>query len=344
MESEAREFIRLTPKAEIHLHLEGSIDLDTLVRLIEKRAGPVRPEARRALAGLYRHRDFPDFLRHFRALCSELREPEDFALITTDLCRRLQRDGVLYAEVMCSPGIFEEAGIPIDEILDAVSRSARRYRELEGGPRLVILLDGIRQWGIEGMERVVEAAAAGRRSDVIGIGMGGDERSLPTAAFASVYREARRLGLHTVIHAGEFDGPRSVWEAIDELEVERVGHGVRSVEDHDLVAALARRGIPLECCPTSNIMTGVVSSWECHPIRALHRAGVRVTVNSDDPAMFGTTLIDEWEALAGRLDLSAGEVLSIGLQTGRATFLPQEAKDALLDAMRAAAARAGVVE
>lgn len=344
MKAGSRDFIRLTPKAEIHLHLEGSIDLDTLVRIVEKRDGPVQPKARRALANLYRHRDFPEFLRNFRALCSELREPEDFALITTALCRRLQRDGVLYAEVMCSPVIFEAAGIPVDEVIDAISRSARRHREREGHPRLVFLLDGVRQWGIKGMERVVEAAQAGRGSDVIGIGMGGDERALPTAAFASVYREARRLGLHTVIHAGEFDGPRSVWEAIDELQVERVGHGVRSVEDLDLVATLVRRGIPLECCPTSNIITGVVPSWECHPIRALYRAGVRVTVNSDDPAMFGTTLVKEWEALAGRLDLSAGEVLSIGLQTGRATFLPEEEKNALLDAMRAGATRAGVVE
>ncbi len=340
-EAVRRALVDATPKAEIHVHLEGSVGPDTLEAVLSAQGRPVDPGRRRELAALCRHRDFPDFLRHFRALCAELRRPEDFDLITERLGRRLRSDGAVYAEVLCSPFLFEPAGIPADEILDAASRAARRIRE-EGGPRLAFLLDGVRQWGIASLEKVVETAAALRRYDVIGVGMGGDERAAPTAAFEPVYREARRVGLRTVVHAGEFDGPRSVWEAIDLLEVERVGHGVRSIEDPRLVETLARRGIPLECCPTSNIETGVVSSWEEHPLRALHRAGVRVTVNSDDPGLFGTSLAQEWRALGDRLGLSGAEILAIGLETARATFLPSGEKEALLERMTAAAARAGV--
>jgi adenosine deaminase len=342
VDSEACDFVRLTPKAEIHLHLEGSVDLETLIRVIARQGRRIGPTERRALARLYEHRDFPDFLRNFRALCAELQRPEDFEIITEALCDRLRRDGVIYAEVMCSPMIFAPSGVPAREILDAVSGAARRQRSREGGPRLSFILDGVRQWGIEAMEEMVREADACRGYDVIGIGMGGDESSRPTSAFASVYGEAKRRGLRTVVHVGEFDGPRSVWEAIDILEVDRIGHGVRSVEDSRLVEQLARRRIPLECCPTSNLRTGVVSSWESHPIGALHRAGAAVTINSDDPALFGTSIAREWEVLIARLGLSVQEVLRIGLRTAEATFLPDVERAGLVRSIADGAARAGV--
>jgi adenosine deaminase len=342
VESEAHDFVRLTPKAEIHLHLEGSVDLETLIRVIGRQGRRVGPAERQGLAQLYEHRDFPGFLRNFRALCAELKRPEDFEIITEALCHRLRRDGVIYAEVMCSPVIFSSLGVPVREILDAVSGAARRQRSGGGGPRLSFILDGVRQWGVGAMEEMVREADACRGYDVIGIGMGGDESSHPTSAFAVAYREAKRKDLRTVVHAGEFDGPRSVWEAIEILEVDRIGHGVRSVEDVQLVEQLARRGIPLECCPTSNVVTGVVSSWENHPIAALHRDGATVTVNSDDPALFKTSIGHEWEVLITRLGLRPQEVLRIGLQTARATFLPEGEKSDLLRSISEGAARAGV--
>ena len=334
-----REFARRIPKAEIHLHLEGSVGLPTLLRIAGVTEGHADDATRRRLAGLYTHRDFPDFLQNFRRLCAELRRPEDFAMIVDDLSRRLQDDNIRYAEVFCSPIIFRRAGgLSADEILDAASRSARR-RERDGGPRLRFLFDGVRQFGIEGMEEVVQSAAACRQYDVIGIGMGGDEKALPTAAFAGPYREARRLGLRTTVHAGEFDGPRSVWEAIEVLETERIGHGVRAMEDPVLVGVLRDRGVPLECCPTSNIRTGTVRGWEAHPIGDLHRAGVRISVNSDDPALFSTTLVDEWSVLVTHLGLTREEVLAIGMQTARSSFLPEEERERLAGEM----ARAGRV-
>jgi aminodeoxyfutalosine deaminase len=335
------DFARTVPKAEIHLHLEGSVDLETLLRILRSRREPAGPEARERLEALYHHRDFPHFLRNFRSLCAEIRRPEDFGVLAASLSSRLEADGVRYAEVFVSPSIFAREGPSAGEILDAVSAAARR-REAEGGPTLRFLLDGVRQFGVGALEGLVEEAHALRDRDVIGIGVGGDERACPTRVFGPVYREARRLGLHTTIHAGEFDGPRSVWEALEELEVERIGHGVRAAEDAVLMRALARYGRPLECCPSSNLATGVVRSWEDHPIRALHAAGVPITVNSDDPALFRTSIAEEWAVLETRLGLPRSAVMEIGLRTVRASFQEEDGKRALSEAMLRAAADAGV--
>jgi len=324
------------PKAEIHLHLEGSIDLETLLALRARRGDDHGPDARRRLGALYRHRDFPDFLAHFRDLCADLREPDDFALATSRLAARLARDNVRHAEVMCSVGIFARRGLPPGEILDAIGAAAAEA-EAAGGPRLRFLLDGVRQWGPPGMEELVEIAAAARGTRVIGIGMGGDESAWSAGAFADVFRAARRLGLRTTAHAGEFDGPRSVWQAIEVLEVDRIGHGIRALEDAELVRTLVRRRLPLECCPTSNLRTRVAASWQAHPIAALHRAGAFVTVNSDDPALFDTTLGDEWRALGGRMGLARDDVRRIGRNTIEAAFLDETGRAALLAAYDAAA-------
>jgi adenosine deaminase len=186
----------------------------------------------------------------------------------------------------------------------------------------------------------VEIAAAARGARVIGIGLGGDESAWPAAAFADGFRAARRLGLRTTVHAGEFDGPRSVWQAIEVLEVDRIGHGIRALEDAELVRTLARRRLPLECCPTSNLRTRVAASWQAHPVAALHRAGAFVTVNSDDPALFGTTLGDEWRALGGRMGLAWDDVRRIGRNTIEAAFLDDSERTALLGAYDEAALRA----
>ena len=332
---------RRVPKAEIHLHLEGSADLETLLAVLRSRGERAGTEVRQRLAALYTQPDFPGFLQNFRRLCQEIRRPEDLGLIVTRLSLRLQDEGVRYAEVFCSPAIFKRLhGIPAREVMDAVSAAARR-REQEGGPRLRFLLDGVRQFGIAAMEETVESASACGAYDVIGIGMGGDESALPTAAFAGPYREARRRGLRTTVHAGEFAGPRSVWEAIEVLQADRIGHGVRAVEDPELLRSLARSGVPLECCPTSNVVTGVAKGWERHPVAELVRAGACVTVSSDDPALFATTLLGEWEALHARLGFDAEEVLAIGVRTARSTFQPERDKEALVAAMLQAAAGEG---
>ncbi|MFQ5878437.1 MAG: adenosine deaminase, partial [Acidobacteriota bacterium] len=328
-----RTFVRAMPKAEIHLHLEGTVDPATLALLAERRGRRLGTRERLALASLYRHRDFPHFLENFRAVCSRLRGPEDFALIAGALSERLRRQNMRYAEVLCSPGIFERAGLSAVEIMDAVSGAARRRQEAAGGPTMRFLFDGVRQWGARAMEDLVLSAGRCRRYDVIGVGVGGDERSVPASDLAPAFEEARRLGLRTTAHAGEFDGPRSVWEALDRLGVERIGHGIRASEDPELVRRLARHATPLECCPTSNLRTGVVRAWSEHPLPALLRSGVAVTVNSDDPALFGTSLCGEWMVLRTRLGLEPEQVLEVGVRTARATFLPEDDRSALVAEM-----------
>jgi len=332
---------RPIPKAEIHLHLEGTVELPTLVEVIQRRGLRVDRAGRERLAGLYSHRDFLHFLENFRTLCGSLVRPEDYAVITAALSDRLRDESVRYAEVFCSPGVLALSGLPADEVLDAVSSTARR-RAAEGGPRLSFLLDGVRQLGVGAQEQLVELADRSRRYDVIGVGMGGDEKSLPASEFAGAFREARRLGLRTTVHAGEFDGPGSVRQAMEILEVERIGHGVRAVEDERVVRELAARAVPIECCPTSNIRTGVVRSWADHPLPRLVALGVRATLNSDDPALFGTSLVGEWEAAHTRLGMPVAAVVRLGMDTAAATFLPQEDKDRLVEEMREAAVRLGV--
>ncbi|HET8948620.1 MAG TPA: adenosine deaminase [Candidatus Polarisedimenticolia bacterium] len=329
------------PKAEIHLHLEGSIDLETLVAIRGRRRQMTSDGERRRLAALYRHNGFIDFLVHFAALCEELGDPEDFALAATRLAERLGDQHVIYAEVMCSPGIFVRRGIPPQEILDAVTAAGAAAAK-KGGPRLQWILDSVRQWGPAAFEPLVEHAAAFLSRGVVGVGIGGDESAWKAKDFAMAYREARRLGLRTTAHAGEFSGPGSVWEAIETLQVDRIGHGVRAVEDEKLVHLLAERRVPLECCPTSNIATGIVPDWDAHPIPALVRAGVFVTVGSDDPAMFGTTLLNEWNVLHQRLGLTSEEVLRVGRNTLEAAFLKHEEKKALLSEFDRSAERHGL--
>ena len=317
------------PKAEIHLHLEGSIDLETLVAIRGRRKRMTSDGERRRLEALYRHDGFIDFLVHFAALCEEMGDPEDFALATTRLAERLGAQHVRYAEVMCSPGIFVRRGIPPLEILDAVTAAGADAAK-KGGPRLQWILDSVRQWGPAAFEPLVEHAAAFLGRGVVGVGIGGDESAWKAKEFAMAYREARRLGLRTTAHAGEFSGPGSVWEAIDILQADRIGHGVRAIEDEALVRVLVEKRVPLECCPTSNIATGIVPDWGAHPIPKLVRAGVFVTVGSDDPAMFRTTLQNEWDVLHTRLGLTEAEVLRVGRNTIEAAFLKAEEKKALL--------------
>jgi aminodeoxyfutalosine deaminase len=238
---------------------------------------------------------------------------------------------VVAAEVFFSPVIFTRRGIPFLEMLDAMDKAAARERA-RGGPALFWILDGVRQWGPEGMEENLKCAALapGR---ILGIGLGGDERSVAAEAFASLFHAARGMGLRTVAHAGEFDGPASVWKAVEVLGAERIGHGIRSCEDSKLMAMLRRHRIPLEVCPTSNLRTGVVRSWSEHPLPRLVAAGIRITVNTDDPALFRTSLHAEYQALRKRLGLGSAAILKIQKEGVRASFLATAEKRRILKSL-----------
>ena len=314
-------------RVEIHLHLEGSISPARL-RALWAASGrdpslPSNPQS------LYRHRSFPEFLQHFAEITKALRRPEDLAQVTTDLCRKLRRQGVAAAEVFFSPVILTRRGLPFLEMLDAMDEAVSRQKA-RGGPAIAWILDAVRQWGPAGMEENLRCAALapGR---ILGIGIGGDERSVPTEAFASLFQAARASGLRTVAHAGEFAGPASVWEAVELLGAERIGHGIRSGEDSMLLAMLRRRRIPLEVCPTSNLRTGVIKSWRAHPLPRLVAEGIRVTVNTDDPALFRTSLHGEFQALRRRLGLRSAAIRNIEREGVRASFLSASEKRRILN-------------
>ncbi|HEU5180473.1 MAG TPA: adenosine deaminase, partial [Candidatus Polarisedimenticolia bacterium] len=326
---------RPAPRVEIHLHLEGSVSLKRL------RGFWARPGRDASLpsdpAVLFRHSDFRGFLRNFAHVTRTLTGPGDFALIATDLCGLLRRQKVEAAEVFMSPVIFARRGIPFAEILDAVDEAVRTMQS-RGGPRIGWILDGVRQWGPASLEENLRYAQEAR-GRVLGIGLGGDESSVPAREFRPLFETARAMGLRTVCHAGEFAGPESVWEAVELLGSERIGHGIRACEDAALLSMLRRRRIPLEVCPTSNLRTGVVRRWRDHPLPRLLQAGVRVTLNSDDPALFHTSLDAEFRNLERRLHLTRRELERIRVEGIRASFLPSPIKRALLGQRTAAARR-----
>ena len=295
------------PKVELHLHLEGAIPLDTLWSLMERHGGDPDTPDRQALATRFAYRDFAHFLATWDWKNGFLRTYQDFELVAEAVAADLARQQIVYAEAFFSPGDF--AGLEPAELAMAIRRGLDRI----DGTDVALIVDVVRDFGPERAMRVVEAILpVADQARVIGVGMGGTESAHPPEPFADVYAFARASGLHLTAHAGEDAGPESVWGAIRALGVERIGHGIRSVEDAALLDYLVEHQIPLEVCPTSNLRTGVVKSWDEHPVTRLIEAGAMVTINTDDPAMFGATLAGEYEALS---DLGVPDDALIQLST-----------------------------
>jgi adenosine deaminase len=233
----------------------------------------------------------------------------------------LVRQNVRYAEVFYSPRDFEAAGLQVEGLTEAI----RAGLDEVAGVDIELICDLVRDQGPEvAADTVRRLVPIAERNGVIGIGLGGSEGPLPPELFTDVYRAARRAGLRCTAHAGEAAGPASVWGALRALEVERVGHGIRAIEDPGLVEHLAAAGIPLEVCPLSNVATGVVADLADHPVRRLHDAGVLVTVNTDDPAMFGNSLVDDFDALMRVHDFTPAEIQRVLLNAVDAAWLPTD--------------------
>ena len=268
------------------MHLEGSVEPETL---LEIDSSLTRAEIEAATA----YTDFPGFLKAFVWVNRFLKSPADYARAARHLFERLEGQGVAYAEVTLSVGVvlWKEQNFP--PIFDALQREAAR-----SPIQVRWIFDAVRQFGPEQAQPVFHLAAERAGDGVVAIGLGGDEVRGPAPLFAELFREARDNGLRLTCHAGEVAGPESVWQAL-EIGAERIGHGIRSIDDPKLVAYLAAKRIPLEVCITSNVRTGAVASLKEHPVKRLHDAGVPIILNTDDPALFGCTLTSEYE-LAGR--------------------------------------------
>lgn len=301
------------PKAELHLHLEGSIQPATAATLTARHGvNATEQEIRRR----YAFHNFPEFLETFKWLTSFLREPQDYALVAHDLGGQLLAQNVVYAEVTLSVGVMllrkQKPEANFEALLRAVEPFERR------GLRFRWVFDAVRQFGAEAAMAVVEAAGNCGSKEIVAFGIGGDELQVPTAAFRPVYERAGDFGLHRLIHAGEVGGPERIREAIELLGVERIGHGTAAIKDPALMDLLAERKIPLEICPQSNIRTGALARQlardntqiEDHPLPKLFRHGIPVVLSTDDPALFDTTLRAEY-ANAARMGLQETELEKI---------------------------------
>jgi len=302
-----QDFAAQLPKAELHLHLEGSVDAETLHEL-----DPATPLEE--LRALYHYPDFNAFLKTFGAVVTRLARPEDYALVTRRLLERLAAQNVRYAEIIIAAGVVLWKRQEFGPIFDAIHDAAR------GSPVEVRwILDAVRQFGVEPAWDVARLAAARQDRGVVAIGIGDSEERGPAEWFKDVFAFAKSAGLHLTAHAGESAGPESVWEALI-LGAERIGHGIAAVRDRGLLRHLRERDIPLEISITSNLVTGVVKRLEDHPMRALYDAGVPIVLNTDDPAMFGCTLTDEYRLAARAFGFSEAELRGIAENGFRYAF------------------------
>jgi aminodeoxyfutalosine deaminase len=291
------EFIAL-PKAELHLHLEGSVQPDTVCALAAKHRTPV---SRFEVLRHYAYRDFPEFIEAFKWITSLLREPADYGLVMRDLGEQLLAQNVVYAEITLSVGVMLLRQQRPEKNFESIQAAAESF--LNRGLRVNFVFDAVRQFGVDAAMRVVEAAEACASQLIVAFGVGGDELSVPASEFRPVFERAGSIGVHRLMHAGEIGGPKEIRDAIQLLGAERIGHGIAAIHDRKLMDLLAERRIPLEICPKSNVRTGALTrqmgvpaaSIEQHPLPALFRHGIPVVLSTDDPAMFHTSLLSEYE-------------------------------------------------
>ena len=305
------DFLLEMPKAELHLHLEGSVEPETLHEL-----DPSTPLDE--LRSLYSYHSFDDFLKTFGEVGKRLRGPEDYALITRRLLERLAAQNVTYAEIILAAGVVLWKQHEFAPIFDAVREAAA------GSPVEVLwILDAVRQFGADHVMQVAELAAGRVDQGVVAFGIGGSEERGPAEWFGEAFALARRAGLRLTAHAGEGTSARSVWAAL-ELGAERIGHGISSIEDPALVRHLRDHAIPLEICVTSNLVTGVVKRLEDHPLRRLYDAGVPIVLSTDDPAMFRCTLTGEYRLAAQAFGFTGSDLRGIAENGFRFAFHHQK--------------------
>ncbi|MFF3395292.1 adenosine deaminase [Streptomyces sp. NPDC002669] len=326
--SELRPFIAGLPKAELHVHHVGSASPRIVAELAARHPDSKVPTDPEALADYFTFTDFGHFIEVYLSVVDLVRTPEDVRLLTFEVARDMARQNIRYAELTVTPYSSTRRGIPEQAFMEAIE-DARKAAEAELGVVLRWCFDIPGEAGLRSAEETARLAVDLRPEGLVSFGLGGPEAGVERPQFKPYFDRAIAAGLHSVPHAGETTGPQTVWDALTHLRAERIGHGTSSVQDPKLLAHLAEHRIPLEVCPTSNVATRAVTDIEQHPIREMVRAGVLVTINSDDPPMFGTDLNNEYAVAARLLDLDERGLAALAKNAVEASYLDPAGKRTL---------------
>jgi adenine deaminase len=334
-----KEFIRRIPKAELHCHLEGAIQPATLITLAGRHGIPLPFSDEAGAAEFYEFTNLNQFLGIFALACGTLRTAADFETITLDLAADAVRQGITYREVFFTYAYHDRRNVAWSEVVRGIA-AGRAQGKARYGVEMAFIADIDRTISPEDGVRLAEMAFTDRDvAPIIGIGLDSQEIDYPAHRHRPAFDLAMKLGLHRVAHAGEDVGPDSVWDALDSLHVERIDHGVRSIDDPGLIERLAETQIPLTVCPLSNIALKVYPTLADHPFKRLMDAGVFVTLNSDDPPMFHTDVVDNYEAVAETFGFGPEEIRLIARNSFAGSFLDAETKAAYLARFDAEAAK-----
>ncbi|MDX3229360.1 adenosine deaminase [Streptomyces sp. ME19-01-6] len=334
-------FIAGLPKAELHVHHVGSASPRIVAELAARHPDSTVPTDPEALADYFVFRDFAHFIEVYLSVVDLVRDADDVRLLTYEIARDMARQNIRYAELTVTPYSSTRRGIPDVAFVEAIE-DARKAAEAELGTVLRWCFDIPGEAGLESAEETARIACDLGPAGLVGFGLGGPEIGVPRPQFKPYFDRAIAAGLHSVPHAGETTGPETIWDALTELRAERIGHGTSATRDPKLLAHLAEHRIPLEVCPTSNIATRAVATLDEHPLREMVEAGVLVTINSDDPPMFGTDLNTEYAVAARLLNLDAAGVAALAKNAVEASFLDPAGKARLsaeIDAYTAAVGR-----
>lgn len=317
-------FFKKIPKAEIHLHIEAVISTDSIKKLYLKKNGVAFSD--QALKDLFSYEDLNGFIAAFLKVQDLFTSVDDFDLVFSDLAQYIRDNGLSYAEVFFAPSAFLKKGFSYADIMANFSRNIARIKA-ETGVAVRVLVDVSRTFGLENAEKNLDMLLANKIPEVIGIGLGGAEAKGPCKDFGPVFDRARKNGLHAVAHAGEDQDAWSIWDAINVLHSERIGHGITAIQDAKLMAQLAETKLPLEVAPTSNVFTKkYVPSFAEHPVRTFFDKGLLVTINTDDPLFFKVSLLDEYWNLHTELGFTLEELKQIIINSFEATFLTDSEK------------------
>ncbi len=322
-------FVRGLPKAELHVHHVGSASPRIVSELAHRHPGTV-PTDLAELQAFYEFRDFAHFIEVYLAVVALIRTPDDIRYLTYEVARELATEQqVRYAELTCTPYTSVLAGVAIEAYTEAIE-DARVAAERDFGLTLRWIYDIPGESGLPAADATLAHALDHGPEALVGFGLGGPEIGVPRPQFAPHFAAARAAGLHSVPHAGETTGPDTIWDSLRHLGAERIGHGTSAASDPALLTHLAEHGIPLEVCPSSNVATRAVATLAEHPLRQFVEAGVTVTINSDDPPMFGTSLNREYEIAAGLLSLDEAGTADLARAAVHASYAPDDVRSALL--------------